>query len=128
MKIEDLEHNLPNGFHDVELLSVARDYGNGSCVLVMQVDAENGSAEIYRNIKILLSGLSLLIMEVPDARYPFAKAGGERFSGFATTVKYLPNLEELRQQAPEGSFFYSFFLNGLNCCIHLAATDAKLLL
>jgi hypothetical protein len=127
MTLKELETTLPNGFHDADLLAVTRDYVNGTCVLELRVDLEGESAEPTRTVRILLTGVSLLVMEAPDITYPFSEICGEETSGLETTGEYFPQLPAFRERAPAGSFFYSFFLRGLNCFIHLAGTEARLL-
>jgi hypothetical protein len=127
MTLEELELKLPNGFHDVLLTSITRSYSDGTCVLDLQVDDESETGEeVLLTFKVLLTGLSFMVMEAPDANRRFGEVGAERISGFETTERYLSSLEALRVKTPPGSFFYSFFMDDLNCSLHVAATDAKL--
>jgi len=126
MTIEQLEDELPNGFHDSFLVSVAVDFAAGTGCLELDVDCDDPDPEVFRRMKLKLKGLSLFIIEPPDLRRKFSLGGTEWTEGCVTTQAELPNLESYRQVLPAGSFFYSFLLRHWNCFIHLAAQDADL--
>ena len=63
MNLEELNHHLPNGFHDVKLLSIKLDYLAGTAMFHMSFWAGSMSAppgpgrEQYREGIVSLSGL-----------------------------------------------------------------------
>lgn len=126
MTIEDLEDRLPNGFHDSFLVSVVVDFANGTCCIELDVDYDDPDPDVFRRMKLQLSGLSLFVVEPPDLRNSLSFGDTISTSGHSSSEKILPNLESYRKSAPAGTFFYSFFLNHWNCFIHVAATDAEL--
>jgi hypothetical protein len=125
MTIEELENTLPNGFHDSYLLSVAVDFAAGTGCIELDVDYDDPDPNVFRRMKLRLKGLSLFIVEPPDLRSSLS-AGRICTSGDVTSEKVLSGLESYRKNVPTGSFFYTFFLDHLNCFIHLAAQEAEL--
>jgi hypothetical protein len=125
MTIEELENQLPNGFHDSHLVSLSVDYMAGTCCVELDIDYNHPDPGIFRRMRLQLGGVSLLVLEPPSKGALLLK-DTVWTSGYATSEKILPNLETYRQSAPPDTFFYSFFLHDLNCFIHLAATEATL--
>ena len=126
MTIQELEHTLPNGFHDSFLVGMEVDFVAGTCTLVLEVDYDGPEPEVFRRMKLQLRGLCLFIIDPPDRRYPFS-TGRIQTCGDTTSEQMLPNLESYRKSAPPGAFFYSFYLTYYNCFIHFAATGAELI-
>ena len=77
-------------------------------------------------MKLRLKGLSLLIVEPPSGQDSLTVGDTVWTTGSVTSEQMLPNLEVYRQNAPAGSFFYSFFLADRSAFVHLAATEAEL--
>lgn len=126
MTIAELEHNLPNGFHDSFMVGFAVDFAAATACFELDVDFDNPNPDVFKRIKLRVSGLSLFVVGQPDMRNPLSFGSTVWTSGYETDEKMLPDLETYRRNAPAGSFFYSFFLKHYNCFIHLSATDASL--
>jgi hypothetical protein len=126
MTIEELERQLPNGFHDSQLVSLSTNFWAGSCCLELDVDYDDPDPDTFRRMKLQLSGVSLLVLEPPQAKGLLLPKDSIWASGYVTSERVLPNLESYRISAPPGTFFYSFFLHELNCFIRLGAKDASL--
>lgn len=124
--IEELEDKFPNGFHDAQLVGMTVDFPAGSISIELDVDCDDPDPNAYSRIKFRLTGLSLFIVDPPDVRILLSYRDSIWTSGYETSEKMLPNLENYRKNVPAGSFFYSFFLNHWNCFIHLAAMNAEL--
>ncbi len=122
MTIEELNHTLPNGFHDAELFSVSVDYERGVCVLGLEIDLDSSGARV----ELILTGLVYCEVQVPDASYPFAGSGSVEVSGCVTTEQVLHSFADLRRMSPPETFFYSFFVKTWNSFIHIAAKSAEL--
>jgi len=81
LNLEELNHHLPNGFHDVKLLSIKLDYLAGTAMFHMSFWAGSMSAppgpgrEQYREGIVSLSGLCFCSIEPPDPDYPFLPNG-----------------------------------------------------
>ena len=122
MTLEQVEDSLPDGFHDALLFGLSVDYEKRICTLRIEVDV--GQTE--RRVDVILSGLFYCLVEAPDASYPFSSSDSVCVSGGETTERLLPTIGALRSKAPQGTFFYSFFVNQWNSFIHVAATGAEL--
>ncbi len=126
MTIEELENMLPNGFHDSFLVAVTVDFASGTGCIELDVDYDDPDPKVFRRMKLRLKGLSLFIVDPPDVRNALSFDHRIWVRGYETDENILPNLASYRNNAPTGSFFYSFFLDKHNCYLHLAATDAAL--
>src|SRR5271157_2140727 len=76
MKLKELEDTLPNGLHDAEVRGIHIDYGLHRLTLDVDVwvgtlDDPPGQREAYKSGQLDISGLIFLVMEPPDANYPY---------------------------------------------------------
>jgi hypothetical protein len=126
MTIEEIEKNLPNGFHDAILNKINIDYIRREADLEFEVDVSipEKSEEAHRIGKLILFGLFFCVIESPDSQYPYQKADGLWIadSGLTNTEK-LP--QKLLDMLPKGAVVHYFFVNDWNAFIYLSATDAK---
>jgi hypothetical protein len=126
MTIDELEDQLPNGFHDAEIVNLSTNFLTGTCCLELDVDYSDPGPTGFRRMKLNFDGVSLLILEAPKTKGLSLTKKSICASGYATTEEMLSNLESYRKNAPSGTFFYSFFLKRLNCSIHIGALGAAL--
>jgi hypothetical protein len=126
MTIEELENQLPNGFHDSQLVSLSANLSAGTCCLELDVDYDDPDPDTFRRMKLRLGGVSLLVVEPPSLGGSLLPKDSIWTSGCITSEKILPNLGSYQKNAPPGTFFYSFFLHELNCYLHLGAKEATL--
>jgi hypothetical protein len=122
----ELEKRFPNRFHDSQLVGMSADFPAASALIEMDLDADDPSPNAFTRIKLRLTGLSFFIVEPPDVGISLSRGNTMWTSGCETSEQMLPNLGSYRNNAPAGSFFYSFFLNDWNCFVHEAATNAEL--
>jgi hypothetical protein len=79
--------------------------------------------EAYKSGQIEISGLIFLVMEPPDAKYPFRDSVELTIDGCDMSK----NLDgELLKSLPSGAFFRSLWVNEWNAFIHIAARDAEI--
>lgn len=127
MTLEDIEKSLPNGLHDAKLNRLVVDYEQRTlkaeiAVWVGDLDEPAERRERYRRGRIEIAGLTFLIMEPPDARYPFAYSTKLTIDG----CDQRENLDiTLLESLPKKSFFRSLWVGEWNAFIHVAGTDAK---
>ena len=127
MTLEDIEKSLPNGLHDAELSRLVVDYEQRTlkteiAVWVGDLEEPRERRERYRRALIEIAGLSFLIMEPPDARYPFASSTKLTIDG----CDQRQNLDiTLLKSLPRKSFSRSFWVGEWNAFIHVAGADAK---
>jgi hypothetical protein len=127
MTLEELENTLPNGLHDAEVRQISVDYEQRNLAIdvaiwVGKMTDSSETREAYRKGRIEISGLLFLVMEPPDARYPFAK-GNLRIDGCDLSK----NVErKLLDSLPSDAFFRSLWVSDWNAFIHIAATEAQI--
>jgi len=128
MTLEELENTLPNGLHDAEVQSLSVDYAHRSLALELMVwvgsmDDPPEGREAYKTGRLEISGLVFLIMEPPDAKYPY------RVESRLTVDIVDPGTgldAELLASLPEGAFCHSFFVFQWNTCMHFAGKHAEM--
>src|SRR4029077_16091838 len=127
--IEQIEANLPNGFHDADVISIAINFSTRSLVLDMQLwvgdlDAsDKSSREERRRAKLTVTGLLFCAMEPPDARYLESRKMVISSCGEGTA----PNRTKVfLGEIPDGNFLHWFYSSSSNSFVHIAAKDASL--
>ena len=76
MTLEELDHNLPNGFHDAEIFSFGLDYVAGTAkfrmnLLVGWPDDPEPERQAYQEATLVVSGLCFCAIDPPSSTYPF---------------------------------------------------------
>lgn len=104
MTFDQLEHTLPNGLPDAELLGVSIDYLQQQVTLTLDVFVGDFSGplekrEAYRKALVTISGLRFFAIDPPAPNYPYADSK---------------------------PFFVSLWVSNWNAFAHLAGTDAEL--
>jgi hypothetical protein len=119
--LEQLERDLPNGFHDTKLCHLEVNYERGEVVMTMDVDASDPDATKkpqYRRGQLQINGMAFFSMDVPDsvsdAKPLWIDAGPGQPS---KSVVVLP-------EVPPDCFLHWFFVNEWNGFIRVAARDA----
>jgi len=126
--LKELEDSLPNGLHDAEVVRLSVDYIQRRLILDLSIwvgdmDDPPERREAYKNGQLVLSGLTFLIMEPPDPRYPY------RVSPKLTVdvIDASKSVDaELLNSLPTGAFCGSFWVNQWNGCMSFAADDAAI--
>ncbi|MBZ5600162.1 MAG: hypothetical protein LAN83_17790 [Acidobacteriia bacterium] len=129
MTFEELENELPNGFHDAQLHSMRTDYVSGSAVLRMALDFGNPDGpkrEDYRIGELRVSGLYFCVIDPPDPSYRYVPHGTAlNVSGDPAKSDTFPALEGLYRTLPPGVSCYRFFVHEWNSFINIAARDVQ---
>ena len=78
MNFEEVEHTLPNGFHDAELRRFEMDYVQRKLqfdldVWIGDMDNPPEDREIYRPARVTVENVAFLVIEPPDTSYPMLK-------------------------------------------------------
>jgi hypothetical protein len=120
--IEQIELDLPDGFHDAKLCKLDVDYERGEAVMTIRAEVSNHhvTAETeYRRGELRIRGVRFLSMDVPrsisEPRLLWLDAGSGQPS---TSPVELPPL-------PSNCFLHWFFVNEWNGFIRLAASNAQ---
>jgi hypothetical protein len=125
--LEELENTLPNGLHDSRICRIEIDYEKRKLTLDLDVSVgDTDSHELrdaYRPAQVLIEGLLFVVLEPPDARYPFSNSAGLTIDG-CDMRKSLS--AELMSSLPADAFFRSLWVNEWNGFIHIGAKNAEL--
>ena len=127
MTFEELDKELPNGFHDAELHDLRIDYVSGSAILRMGLDFgsyDRSNSPDYRVGELRVSGLYFCSIETPDPNYPYLPDGSPlNVSGDPGKPETRRALEELSSTLPPGVRCFRLFVNEWNSFIYIAARD-----
>jgi hypothetical protein len=125
----ELEQSLPNGLHDAQVRKIEVDYELHKvtidvAVWVGDVDDPPKLREAYKKGRLVVSGLLFIVLEPPDAGYPFKNSTDLCINGCDMTT----NIDkDLLESLPADAFVRSFFVNEWNAFIHIAAREAEIL-
>jgi hypothetical protein len=127
MTIEELEAELPNGFHDALLRGYSSDLAVQRAEFTIDVwvgdlrSAIVSERELYRPARLELLGLTYLVVDAPGPR----AVAGESAPVMIDTCA-ADDDPERAGQIPEGGFAGRFFVNEWNAFIHFGAREARL--
>ncbi len=138
MTFEELERELPSGFHDDFLHDLKIDLVNGTAVMHMALDYgdynDTGpSKEDYRAAKLQVTGLYFCSIGPPSPDTGLALNREYVPRGYPLCVKgdsggpgtMIP-LEPLLHNPPPGITVYRFFVEDWRSCIIIAARDVQI--
>jgi hypothetical protein len=129
MTFEDLEKELPNGFHDAELSDVQIDYVHGSMKLRMSFwvgSMQGPNRDEYRPGELRMTGLYFCTIDPPDPNYRYVPTGSAlNVSGDPAKPDTFPALEQLSPTLAPGVSCYRFFVHEWNSFINIAAKDVQ---
>ena len=129
MTFEELDRELPNGFHDAILLSLVVDYVAGTAQLKINLlvgGPEDADPEEYRAAILRITGVQFCSIDPPDPTYRFVPNGSPlRISGDLARLDHLPELDRLMAKVPKDVSCFRFFVSQWNSFIHLAARDVQ---
>lgn len=132
MTLEELADTLPNGFHDAEVRQLKIDYVKREVRLLLDLCVGDPSAETeelregYRQAEVKLSGLLYWVIEPPDARYAYGKAGTLWIDAGALESDEPQLSVKLPESLPSGAFASWIFVQDWNSFMHVAAMDASI--
>jgi hypothetical protein len=118
---EELERNLPNGFHDAELLGIHVDYVKAEVSITLLVDmgdpdVPTGATE--RPANVVFSGVKLFAVEA-------ARNSGGLAASTVTSGPGQPRTKKDNERLPDGCFQAWFFLTKFNSFVQITATDVR---
>ena len=129
MIIEEIERDLPNGFHDSNLVKVEVDYLKREAVIYLRIDisdpddTKNPGKIVYREGELHLTDLVYFVLEPPDDKYDLSMSDGLWIAN-GGELKEINTASTLPTSVPEGAFEYWFFINDWNCFIYFSAMGA----
>ena len=130
--LEELDHNLPNGFHDAEIFSFELDYAAGTArfrmnLLVGWPDDPEPERQAYQEATLVVNGLCFCSIDPPSSTYPFLPDGKPIcVSGDPAKSDHLSSLPDLAAKFPSETWCYRFFVDDWNAFIYIAGREAEL--
>ena len=126
MTFKEVEHTLPNGFHDAKIERISLDYSAGTLQIAMRIligTPGQPDQDEYGPAELRVGGLYFCFIEPPDPTYPF-KPNGKPLSvsgddGASGEIGFL-------QKLPAGVSCYRFFVDQWNSFIYIAASDVQI--
>jgi hypothetical protein len=127
MTFEETVAALPNGFHDAELQRFEMDYVHRTLRfdLVVWIGdmADSRGRELYRPARLTLDDVAFLVIEPPDFKYPWVKAGRIRIDAGEGQP---PQSSSPLPVAPAGTRTTWIYLGELNTFLLFSAGSASL--
>lgn len=129
MTFEELEQELPNGFHDAAIKEIRMDFVGRSILVGMEILVGlpgSPNQEEYRpgTLKVLFP--HLFFLEPPDPRYPFVPDGSPlNVGGDSVRVGQNPQVDRLLEVLPKNATTYRFFLEEWNSFLYLAGASVE---
>ena len=127
MNLEELEADLPNGLHDSLLRTFSSDPTERRAEFILDVwirdlhSSATSERERCRPACLELLGLTYLVLDDPDPRYPLTDRLPVQIDACAADDD-----PERSRQVPQGGFAGRFFITEWNAFIHFAALEARL--
>ena len=130
MTFEELEHKLPNGFHDAAIREITFDFVRRSVEVGMDLlmgGPDEPDPELYRPGKLRVAPVYLFFIEPPDPNYAFVP-DGSHLKVYGDSVKVGQNAEadRLLPTIPQNATTYRFFLEKWNSFLYLAGGGVEL--
>jgi hypothetical protein len=131
MQPEQIERDLPNGFHGARVESICINYvlrtaGFLVGFLVPIDEADPNSKSRIRRAQFNVAGLAFLSLDAPDPHYDYMHEGAIEIGSLSDPVtKFSPQILVLQEELGRAYFMHSFFVEEWNRFIHFAATDAS---
>jgi hypothetical protein len=128
MNIDQLQEDLPHGFHDSLLRAFSSDMTERRAEFVLDVwvgdlhSDVTAERERYRPARLELLGLGYLVVDERGSRHAHFD-----LSPLQVDVCAADDDPERARQVPEGGFAGRFFVTEWNAFIHFAAVDARLI-
>lgn len=128
MTFDQLEENLPNGFHDAKIEKISLDYAKRTANILMQLltgTPDSAVQDEYRRAILNIGDFCYCVIEPPDPTYPFMRSGAPiNIAGYIEDPETFP-LDLLRRVMPKGVTCYRFFVHDWNAFIHIAAGEIQ---
>ena len=131
MTLDELDRNLPNGFHDAEIFSIELNYAAGVAkfhlsLLVGWPEDPEPERLAYQEATLMVTGLCFCSIDPPYPTYRF-HADGKPIcvSGDPAKPDHLPSLPDLAANFSAGTWCYRLFVHDWNAFIHVAGRDAE---
>ena len=132
MTLDELDHELPNGFHDADILSLELDYVAATAKLHLSLlvgwpEDPDPESQAYQEAILVVTGLCFCSIDPPSPTYPFLPDGKPiNVSGHPAKPDDFPSLPDLAAILPSGTWCYRWFVNDWNSFIYIAGRNAEI--
>jgi hypothetical protein len=117
MTLEELSRELPNGFHDAKVLTLAFDLVARTATIDLELWVGD---ETLRPARLELRGVAYFVVDAPDPAYPYAEAG-------PITVDLCdPDSTSRLPPTRSGDFAARFFVSEWNAFLSVSARESAL--
>jgi len=131
MTFEEIDKQLPNGFHDAKIRKINADLLNCSIRIEMDIHVgvpEDEDRERYQTGVLKVTSSYLFFIEPPDSRYRFMPNGSAfNVDGDSVKLGQSPDVDRLLPVLPQGYTAYRFFLEEWNSFLYLAGASVEFL-
>lgn len=128
MTFEEIERQLPNGFHDLTIRAINVDFIGLWITLAMDLHVGlegEVDPERYRPGTLRVLRPYLFFLQPPDPTYPFVPEGiAVNASGFAVSSDE-ETIGALIKRGPSGGTTFGFFLNDWNSYLYIGGQGAE---
>ena len=129
MTFEELEHRLPNGFHDAAIREIGLDFKERSAVIgfdMLTGGPDDPDPELYRPGTLRMAPVYLFFIEAPDPNYPFVPIGSRiKVDGDSVKVGQNADVDHLLSTLPPNATAYRFFLERWNSFLYMAGGNVE---
>ena len=129
MTFEQVNQELPNGFHDGKIRGIRVDFLD--CLILLAMDLHVGipgdaDPERYRPGTLRVKSPYLFFVDPPDPRYRFIPNGSPfNVDGDAVRPGQNQALDELLPVLPTGATAYRFFMEDCNSVLYIAGAAVE---
>jgi hypothetical protein len=129
MTFEDLDQELPNGFHDAKIRNISVDFLNRSVLIGVELLVglpDTPNPEDYRAGTLKLIEPCMFFVEPPDPAYPFVPRGRPvNVDGDPVRAGQSVAVDRLLPVLPQNACVYRFFLEEWNSFLYLAGASVE---
>jgi hypothetical protein len=129
MTFKELEHSLPNGFHDAKIERISVDYTAGTLRIAMRIligTPGEPDQDRYGPAELTVAGLYICSIEPPDPTYPFKPNGKLLGVSGDDCENESSGVVKVLRELPKGVSCYRFFVDQWNSFIYIAASDVQI--
>ena len=129
MTFEEIDQELPNGFHDAKLRNISIDFVGRSVVIGIDLLVglpHTPNPEGYRAGALKVASSCLFFVEAPDPSYPFIPDGSAlNVDGDSVRAGQSAQVDELLLVLPKNATLYRFFLKEWNSFLYLGGASVE---
>jgi hypothetical protein len=127
VNIQQLMTQFPNGLHDAELVRFEMDYVTRTLRIDLNVSiahmSDTESRERYHSVRLNFEQVAFLVIESPDAAYPWPDKGTLRIDA---GEGYPKPCSTRIPEPPTGSFLVWFYVSDMNSFFLFSSSNVSI--